>query len=576
VATYPCPVCRKAHPLNLDKLQVDQALTNFIAKLKLRQTTSSVTVQLQAPAGSATKAVPLVSETILEPVPMPAIAEEEAAPAPKAAERATEAQVEAEESITCPGAPYLPPQSGDMKGRLTVVLDLDGTLISSFTPRRAPSLAPGSTSYVCGRGAKLNPNGVLVVERPDLGAFLKRLSEFAEVVLFTAGLEDYAAPICDALEKRYGAFTAKLFRPATVHSEVYPCVKDLSLLGRDLARIVLIDDTPLAFLNQPDNGIPIYNFRGDIDDRVLPEAILPLLDQLAAVDDVRPLLHRRFDMPRWLASHGLAPSKTAKTAASPVKRRLRLVPGKPEPEKEREKISDTLILSDFDQTLTDCDAGERLVGELAPELVPMLAALQQPANFVPLTNAVLSEMARRGISEEVLNATLQKMGSEIPSASLKMLQWAAQQTVDFRLISDCNSLFISQILTGARVNLLVKEVITNRSAFERTAAHDSAVDLTRLDACTGSSGQLHPGECTPPGDRAPPHGGPPWLLHLPGQPVQGQGGEGAEEACRLQAHHLPGGWSQRPVPRPQPPLWRHCPGPQRVSAGKVVDQDSGE
>ena len=47
--------------------------------------------------------------------------------------------------------------------------------------------------------------------------------------------------------------------------------------------------------------------------------------------------------------------------ASPVKRRLRLVPGKPEPEKEREKISDTLILSDFDQTLTDCDAGTLLL-----------------------------------------------------------------------------------------------------------------------------------------------------------------------------------------------------------------------
>jgi 2,3-diketo-5-methylthio-1-phosphopentane phosphatase len=402
--------------------------------------------------------------------------------------RATEAQLEAQENVTCPGAPYLPPQIEGMKGRLTVVLDLDGTLISSFTPRRAPSLAPGSTSYVCGRGAKLNPNGVLVVERPDLGAFLKRLSEFAEVVLFTAGLEDYAAPICDALEKRYGVFTAKLFRPATVHSEVYPCVKDLSMLGRDLARIVLIDDTPLAFLNQPDNGIPIYNFRGDIDDRVLPEAILPLLDQLAAVDDVRPVLHRRFDMPRWLASHGLTLSRAAKTAASPVKRRLRLVPGKAEPEEEKEQISETLILSDFDQTLTDCDAGERLVGELAPELVPMLAALQQPANFVPLTNAVLSEMARRGISEEVLNVALQKMGKEIPSSSLKLLQWAAQHGVDFRLISDCNTLFISQILTGARVNLLVKEVITNPSAFEKSTAHDSAVDLTRLDACTSGHG----------------------------------------------------------------------------------------
>ena len=47
----------------------------------------------------------------------------------------------------------------------------------------------------------------------------------AEVVVFTAGLEDYAAPICNALESRYGKFAAKLFRPATVTSDVYPCVK---------------------------------------------------------------------------------------------------------------------------------------------------------------------------------------------------------------------------------------------------------------------------------------------------------------------------------------------------------------
>lgn len=44
--------------------------------------------------------------------------------------------------------------------------------------------------------------------------------------------------------------------------------------------------------------------------------------------------------------------------ASPVKRRLRLVPAKPTD--EAETISETLILSDFDKTLTDCDAGQPL------------------------------------------------------------------------------------------------------------------------------------------------------------------------------------------------------------------------
>ena len=81
---------------------------------------------------------------------------------------------------------------------LTVVLDLDGTLIASYPPSRAGALlAPrgdgGSSgqgskppaAFLVGQGSRLNPSGVLVLERPGLGEFLARLSEFAEVVLFT-------------------------------------------------------------------------------------------------------------------------------------------------------------------------------------------------------------------------------------------------------------------------------------------------------------------------------------------------------------------------------------------------------
>ena len=93
-------------------------------------------------------------------------------------------------------------------------------------------------------------------------------------------------------------------------------------------------------------------------------------------------------------------------------------------------------------------AGERLVGELAPELAPMLAAVQQPANFVPLTNAVLSEMARRGISRDRMLAALREIGGELPPASAQLLRWAADKGIDFRVISDCNTVFINHILTG--------------------------------------------------------------------------------------------------------------------------------
>ena len=70
-------------------------------------------------------------------------------------------------------------QAPEHRGRLTVVLDMDGTLLSSFTPRRAPVLPLGSIAYVVGRGGRLNPNGVFVVERPGLLAFFQRLAEFA-------------------------------------------------------------------------------------------------------------------------------------------------------------------------------------------------------------------------------------------------------------------------------------------------------------------------------------------------------------------------------------------------------------
>ena len=48
----------------------------------------------------------------------------------------------------------------------------------------------------------------------------------AEVVLFTAGLEDYAEPIADELDCRYGdVFHHRLYRPATRTCSAYPCLK---------------------------------------------------------------------------------------------------------------------------------------------------------------------------------------------------------------------------------------------------------------------------------------------------------------------------------------------------------------
>lgn len=49
------------------------------------------------------------------------------------------------------------------------------------------------------------------------------------------------------------------------------------------------------------------------------------------------------------------------------------------------------------------------------------------------------------------------------------LQWAGGAGLDVRVLSDCNSVFIGHMLTGARVSSIVSEVITNFASFQRVA-----------------------------------------------------------------------------------------------------------
>ncbi|EFN52947.1 hypothetical protein CHLNCDRAFT_137320 [Chlorella variabilis] len=135
----------------------------------------------------------------------------------------------------------------------------------------------------------------------------------------------------------------------------------------------------------------------------------------------------------------------------------------------RNPYEGTLLVCDFDRTLVDFDAGERLCDELAPELTSLLSSLQMPANFVPVTNTVLSEMQRRGVSRDRLVSCLREMGREVPLAVQRMLQWSARRGMETVVLSDCNSVFISHILTGARLNTLVRHVITNQASFQRVA-----------------------------------------------------------------------------------------------------------
>ncbi|MEW5298482.1 MAG: hypothetical protein WDW36_001600 [Sanguina aurantia] len=490
---YNCPVCRKPQVLDMDKLQVDSFLSNFIEGLKA--------ISKEKEEGKE------------EHCPLQLHSRSARTPAVSLAEA-----VETQWGI-------IPPPMPHFKGKLTVLLDLDGTLVSSFTPKRAPRLPASIRTHVVGVGSKLNPAGVFVVERPGLREFLEQLAGLCEVIVYTAGLEDYAKPIIDAIDPANAFFAGRIYREGTIRTEYYQCVKDMGRVNRDLSRCVLVDDTPLAFLHQPDNGIPVLGFRGDPDDRLLMEAVLPLLQVLSKEPDVRTVLQRRFDMCTWFKRNGFpvdtilenaveaarqerirggAPAAApGSVAGSPPGSRSSVVAvAKPATSPLQKRAAGSLvrpflILTDFDKTLTDYDAGERVVEQLAPELLPMLVGLETPSNAIPITNSLLSEVQRRGVSRDALLTTLQRLGSELPLATVELLRVAHHAQVHVKVLSDCNSVFISHILAAAKAGAYVTEIITNPASFER-------LDVQSQQMAIGLGANPSPTDPSPTDPSAPP------------------------------------------------------------------------
>ncbi|KAK3226133.1 hypothetical protein Dsin_005995 [Dipteronia sinensis] len=204
--------------------------------------------------------------------------------------------------------------------KLTVVLDLDETLICAYETSSLPAsirtqaIDAGLNWFelecLSSEDSEGNRkvNYVTVFERPGLLEFLRQLHEFADIVLFTAGLEGYASPLVDKIdvEKR---FILRFYRPSTVSTEYREHVKDLSCLSKDLCRTVIVDNNPFSFLLQPLNGIPCIPFSaGQPYDNQLLEVTLPLLKHLSLQKDIRPTLYERFRMPEWFQMHGIPAS----------------------------------------------------------------------------------------------------------------------------------------------------------------------------------------------------------------------------------------------------------------------------
>ena len=172
--------------------------------------------------------------------------------------------------INVPG-PYLNKlPSGQENNTYTLVLDLDETLVHFF----------------------YTPSGGMFLIRPFCMKFLEEMAEKFEIVIFTAALKNYADSILDLLDPNKKIIKYRLYRQHVSLSGITFC-KDLSKIGRDLGKTIIVDNLEDNFKLQPNNGIHIWTWLEDMKDTQLDDLGKILKDLISKnPSDVRPVIKK--------------------------------------------------------------------------------------------------------------------------------------------------------------------------------------------------------------------------------------------------------------------------------------------
>ena len=166
-----------------------------------------------------------------------------------------------------------------------LILDLDETLVhTSFQPIFINNIIiePDITLKILYDNKYYN---LYVLIRPYVYEFLREMSKIFIIYIFTASIKEYANPLLNELDKKK-VITKRLYRENCTLTKEGKYVKNLNNFKYNLKDIILLDNNPISYSFNKNNGIPIKTWHNDKNDKELLKMI-NFLKFLSTVNDVR-------------------------------------------------------------------------------------------------------------------------------------------------------------------------------------------------------------------------------------------------------------------------------------------------
>ena len=170
-------------------------------------------------------------------------------------------------------------------GKKTLVLDLDETLVHSTTKKAFPN----RKNIILHMKIRNINYTIYVILRPFLEVFLHEMSLCYDLYIFTASLSHYSKNLIEIIDKNKVIKQVLNRENCKFIKGLY--LKDLSIFKRDLKDIIIIDNNPLSYTLNKNNGIPIPSWIDDPNDKELVK-LIPIMRYLSKVTDVRPVINK--------------------------------------------------------------------------------------------------------------------------------------------------------------------------------------------------------------------------------------------------------------------------------------------